>query len=211
MDSHLIAIKRSYPNDGEHLLAGHLCCLGIIIPQSQLRGSIHRVDPENTATRRSVTVRRRVYHVEGPNCVWHIDGNHKLIRWRFVIHGAIDGYSRLITMLKCSDNNKASTVLKEFTTAVNFYGLPNQIRADLDGENVDIWRYMIEQHSNRAAVITGASTHNKHIERLWCDVYRFVCIIFHEIFYNLEERGCLNTLYEVDLFCLHYICVLTSH
>ena len=133
MDSHLIAIKRSYPNDGEHLLAGHLCCLGIIIPQSQLRGSIHRVDPENTATRRSVTGRRRVYHVEGPNCEWNIDRNHKLIRWRFVIHGAIDHDAWLFQTDKCSDNNKASTVLKEFTTAVNFYGLPNQIRADLDG------------------------------------------------------------------------------
>ena len=205
LDSHLIAIKCSHPNDGERLLAGHLCCLGIIVPRSRLRGSIHRVDPENTATRRSVTVRRRVYHVEGPNCVWHIDGNHKLIRWRFVIHGAIDGYSRLITMLKCSDNNKASTVLKEFTTAVNFYGLPNQIRTDLGGENVDIWRYMIEQHSNRAAVITGASTHNERIERLWRDVYRCVAVIFHEVFYNLEEKGCLNTLNEVDLFCLHYV------
>ena len=64
---------------------------------------------------------------------------------------------------------------------------------------------MIEQHSNRAAVKTGASTHNEGIERLWRDVYRCVGVIFHEVFYNLEERGCLNTLNEVDLFCLHYV------
>ena len=30
-------------------------------------------------------------------------------------------------------------------------------------------------------------------------------VIFHEVFYNLEERGCLNALNEVDLFCLHYV------
>ena len=29
--------------------------------------------------------------------IWHIDGNHKLIRWRFVVHRGIDGYSRMIT------------------------------------------------------------------------------------------------------------------
>jgi len=55
LDSYLVSIKRSHPNDGECLLAGHLCCLGIIVPRSQLRGSIHLVDPKNTAARRSVS------------------------------------------------------------------------------------------------------------------------------------------------------------
>ena len=205
LDSYLVTIKHSHPNDGERLVAGHLCRLGITVPRSRLRASIHRVDPENTAARRSITVRRRVYHVEGPNCVWHVDGNHKLIRWRFVTHGAIDGYSRMITFLRCSDNNRSSTVLKEFTAAVNFHGLPNQIRTDLGGENVEIWQYMVEQHSSRAAVITGASTHNERIERLWRDVYRCVGVVFYDIFHELEDRGKLDPLNEVDLFCLHYV------
>ena len=74
LDGYIISIKRSHPNDGECLLAGHLCRLGITVPRSRLQASIHRVDPENTAARRSVTVRRRVYHADGPNSVWHIDG-----------------------------------------------------------------------------------------------------------------------------------------
>ena len=74
LDDCMISIKRSHPNDGERLLAGHLCRLGIIVPRSRLRASIHRVDPENTAARRSITIRRRVYHAEGPNSIWHIDG-----------------------------------------------------------------------------------------------------------------------------------------
>ena len=74
LDGYITSIKRNHPNDGERLLAGHLCRLGIIVPRSRLRASIHRVDPENTAARRSVTVRRRAYHAEGPNSVWHIDG-----------------------------------------------------------------------------------------------------------------------------------------
>ena len=85
-----------------------------------------------------------------------MDGNHKLIKWRFVLHGAIDGYSRVITFLHCSDNNRATTVLPLFTSAVNMLGLPHKIRTDLGGENVELWRYMIEQHSDNSAVITGA-------------------------------------------------------
>lgn len=80
LDRVLLAIKQNYPNDGERLVAGHLAAQGIIIPRAKLRASIHRIDPVNTALRRSVTIRRRVYNVPGPNVVWHIDGNHKLIK-----------------------------------------------------------------------------------------------------------------------------------
>ena len=78
LDSYILSIKRSHPNDGERLLAGHLCRLGIVVPRTRLRGSIHRVDPENTAARRSITVRRRAYHAEGPNSVWHVDGMSRI-------------------------------------------------------------------------------------------------------------------------------------
>ncbi|KAF8173207.1 hypothetical protein K438DRAFT_1426206, partial [Mycena galopus ATCC 62051] len=40
-----------------------------------------------------------------------------LIRWGIVIHGFIDGYSRLITGLRASDNNTADTVLELFLNA----------------------------------------------------------------------------------------------
>ncbi|KAJ7847591.1 hypothetical protein B0H14DRAFT_3675428, partial [Mycena olivaceomarginata] len=40
-----------------------------------------------------------------------------LIRWGIVIHGFIDGYSRLITGLRASDNNRVQTVLDVFLAA----------------------------------------------------------------------------------------------
>ncbi len=116
-----------HPNDGERLLIRHLATRGIIVPRARVRGSIHRVDPENTAIRRSVTIRRRVYHVDGPNSLWHVDGHHKLIRWHMVIHGGIDGYSRTVVFLRCSDNNRASTVLTAFLSAVQRHGLPERL------------------------------------------------------------------------------------
>ncbi len=198
-----MSIKQTHPNDGERMITGHLCTLGIIVPRVRIRASIHRVDHVNTAIRRSVTVRRHVYHVQGPNCVWHMDGHHKLIRWRFVTHGGIDGYSRTVVFLRCSTNNEATTVFSVFTNAVQVHGLPNRVRTDLGGENADVWRYMIEQHASSLAVITGSSTHNQRIEHLWHDVFRCIGILFYNTFYKLEEENYLDCLNEVDLFCLH--------
>ncbi|KAF8057838.1 hypothetical protein FPV67DRAFT_1382712, partial [Lyophyllum atratum] len=41
----------------------------------------------------------------------------RLIRWGIVIHGFIDGYSRLITALQASNNNLGQTVLELFLSA----------------------------------------------------------------------------------------------
>ncbi len=205
LDRIIETIKQTHPNDGKRMITGHLSRLGIIIPRVRIRASIHRVDPINTAIRRSVTVRRRVYHVRGPNCVWHVDGHHKLIRWRFATHGGIDGYSRTVVFLRCSNNNEARTVFSAFTDAVQVHGLPDRVRTDLGGENVDVWRHMVEQHSSTSAVITGSSTHNERIERLWRDVFRCVGVLFYNTFRKLEEDNHLDCLNEVDMFCLHWV------
>ena len=55
------------------------------------------------------------------------------------------------------------------------------------------------------AVITGSSTHNERIERLWCDVYRCMGVVFADTFRALEADDHLDCLNEVDLFCLHFI------
>lgn len=41
-------------------MIGHLARHNIILPRARIRAAIHRVDPVNTALRRSVTVRRRM-------------------------------------------------------------------------------------------------------------------------------------------------------
>ena len=114
LDDRIISIKQLYPNHGERMIIGHLLNTGIIVQRARIRASIHRVDPVNTALRRSVTVRKCIYHVNGPNCVWHVDTNHKLIRWRIVVRGGIDGYSRTLVYLRCADNNRALTNLPFF-------------------------------------------------------------------------------------------------
>lgn len=54
---------------------------GHIVQRDRVRASLQRVDPEGVALRWGQTVQRRNYCVHGPNSLWHIDGNHKLIRY----------------------------------------------------------------------------------------------------------------------------------
>ena len=203
LDEVMVTIKLNHPNDGERMIIGHLHRLGVVLPRARIRASIHRVDPVNTALRRSITIRRRVYHVRGPNSLWHIDGHHKLIRWRMVLHGGIDGFSRTVVYLRCSTNNQATTVIASFIDAVSKYGLPEQVRSDHGGENIEVWKYMLQQHQSSSAVLVGASTHNERIERLWRDVHRCVSVLFADLFRHMETAGILDCLNEVDMFCLH--------
>ena len=57
-----------------------------------------------------------------------------------MVHGGVDGFSRLIVYLQCSNNNKSRTVLHAFQNGVQQYGLPERIRSDIGGENVEVKR-----------------------------------------------------------------------
>ena len=79
-----------------------------------------------------------------------------------MVHGGIDGFSRLIVFLSAATNNRASTVLESFLGAVNKWGLPSRLRSDNGGENVEVGRYMVEHRGpNRNSYITGRSVHNQ--------------------------------------------------
>ena len=73
----------------------------------------------------------------------HIFKSFFYSRWGLVIHGGIDGFSRRIVFLRCSSNNKASTVASLFERAAGTYGLPSRVRADMGSENVDVERWVI--------------------------------------------------------------------
>ena len=205
LDDVIKDIKVSHPSSGEVMMQGHLMHRGIKVPREKLRSAIHRVDHDNTVNRRTSVIRRRVYSTHCPNSVWHIDGNHKMIRWRMIVHAGVDGYSRLITYIKCANNNLASTVLEVFLHGVLVYGLPEGVRSDHGGENIDVWKHMLSIHQDPSCVITGNSVHNERIERMWRDVTRNVSSSFIAIFRELEAEEILNPDNEVDIFCLHVV------
>ena len=59
-------------------------------------------------------------------------------RWRLVVHGGVDGFSRFIVYLRCNNNNESTSVLELFRSAVHNYGLPDSVRSDCGGENVKV-------------------------------------------------------------------------
>ena len=205
MDNTLKDIKISHPSSGEVMMQGHLLYRGIKVPRAKLRSAIHRVDHVNTISRQTSVIRRRVYSTPCPHAVWHVDGNHKMIRWRMIIHAGVDGFSCLITFIRCANNNLASTMLEAFLQGVSVYGIPQAVRSDHGGENVDVWRHMLSIHQVPSCVVTGNSVHNERIKRMWRDVTRNISSSFIATFYELEAEQVLNADNEVDMFCLHVV------
>ena len=79
-----------------------------------------------------------------------------------MVHGGIDGFSRLLVYLTISTNNRADTVLNSFLTAVDQFGLPSRVRSDKGGENTVVAELMIQRRrANRNSHITGPSVHNE--------------------------------------------------
>ena len=206
LDECIRRLRQTFPNSGISMMLGHLRSRNIYIQRHRIRASLVRIDPVGSSMRWLNSVARRVYSVPGPNSLWHIDGLHALICWRFVVHGGIDGFSRLIVFLVCSTNNLASTVLTNFMAAVDRHGWPSRVRSDKGGENVDVAEAMLRHRGlNRGSHIAGVSVHNQRIERLWRDVFVGVCHFFYTLFYSMEENGILDPTNTVDLFCLHYV------
>lgn len=188
------------------MILGHLRSIDLHVQQIRVVKSLSRVDPEGTRRRWAKLIKRRKYSVPGPNSLWHIDGHHSLVRWGFVIHGAIDGFSRLIVFLKCSTNNRKETVADLFDDATASYGVPSRIRTDKGGENVLLWDKMEDiRGRDRGSFIAKSSVHNQRIERLWRDVWNSVCYEFYYAFQSMEDQGLLNNDCMEQMYILHLI------
>ena len=206
LDGIVKQIQQEYPNCGQQLIQGFLRDKGVHVQRHRLRDSVRRTDNLRRYVRWHDVISRRTYSVKRSNSLWHIDGHHSLVRWRMVIHGAIDGYSRMVVYLFCSTNNKSITVYNLFIKAIEEYGVPSRIRSDKGGENVLVCHYMVSYRgTGRGSHIAGSSVHNQRIERLWRDVYRCVCSTYYETFYTLEAMGVLDPTNENDLFVLQCV------
>ena len=172
LDTEVLALTKEFPFNGELMLGHLLKGRGLYVQRFRLRDSIHCVDEGGIEARTRRRFKKRTCNVKDPNHLWHIDTNHKLIRWYIIIFGAIDGFSRLPVSLDCIDNNKASTILACFLKGVNTYGMPSRVRSNQGGENVSAANFTTEHRgAGRGSMLTSKSTHSQCIKRLWRDVF----------------------------------------
>ena len=160
LDHLILQLRGHYTRAGITMLDGMLRRLGYHIPREAIRQSLLRIDPVQRVFER-IRIRRRTYSVPGPNSLWHHDGQHGtfysyylnfllsnlsmilgLIRWGIVIHAFIDGYSRLITAIQASDNNRGETVLSLFLQAAGQCGVSSRLRDDHGVENISVAAWM---------------------------------------------------------------------
>ena len=80
LDEVVSSVHQEFPMCGNRQMSGHLQARGIRVQQHRIRESMRRTDPEGTIARRLCAINRRRYCVAGPRSLYHIDGNHKLIR-----------------------------------------------------------------------------------------------------------------------------------
>ncbi len=65
---------------GIRMIRGILRSRGVNIQIIRIRDILYEIDPVGMSSRWATVVKRRTYTVKSPNTLWHIDGNHKLIR-----------------------------------------------------------------------------------------------------------------------------------
>ena len=85
LDCNVRQLSEDFPFCGESILKFLLAERGIKVQRMRLRDSVHRVDKKGVRERKKGRLQRRVYNVNGPNHLWHIDTNHKLVRWNSFI------------------------------------------------------------------------------------------------------------------------------
>lgn len=80
LDAAVQSVQQMFPNAGYRRVQSQLLLRRIKVAQRRVRESMQKTDPEGVAMRWLSITPRAVYCVSGPLALWHIDGNHKLIR-----------------------------------------------------------------------------------------------------------------------------------
>ena len=85
LDAATLQLISQYPNCGYRRMIGLLRGMGINVQQSRVRESMQRSDPEEIliCALQLTPISRRTYNISSPLALWHLDGNHKLIRYFF--------------------------------------------------------------------------------------------------------------------------------
>ena len=80
------ALIHHAPAVGQATMWERLERIGVFVARDRVRKMINAVSPDKSLQRLMSRPQRRKYQVSRANALWHIDGNHKLIKWKIVTH-----------------------------------------------------------------------------------------------------------------------------
>ena len=175
---------------------------GLFVPRQEVESLIRTIDPAGVEERKRHRLKRRKYESPGPNYCWHVDGYDKLKPFGFPIHGAVDGYSRMVMWLKVDRTNNDPEITAKFflDCVVEVGGCPSLLRTDCGTENVviagtqcflraDCDDELAGENSHRY----GPSTGNQRIEAWWAHLRRSRLRWWINFFKDLVDRGIFLT------------------
>lgn len=200
-------------NRGYRSIYQHLIEKGIQIPTRLVRAALKELDPSGVERRTKHRLKRRVYRTNGPNDVWHIDGNDKLKPFGFCIHGGIDGFSRKIIWLAVSDTNKNPFIIAHYYTSAvkTLCAVPKLIRGDRGTENVNvcgIQRFLRRNHhdswSGWNSFKYGKSVSNQRIEQWWSYLKRNTTQSWIDYFKDLRDQGLYDDSNNIHVEALKF-------
>ena len=181
---------------------------GINVPRDLIMLTMRELDPIGASTRKVRSLKRRIYHSDGPNYLWHSDGYDKLKHFGFPIHGCIDGFSRKILWLRVlTSNNNPHVIESLYLDTVEDLGMyPRCVRTDCGSENGLVAASQCYFHQNSGFIphIYGSSHHNQRIEAWWSQFRRMKSGFMIDFFKEMVDEGLYNCGNEFQKACAFY-------
>lgn len=173
------------------------------ISMEAVRKTLKLIDPSGVEERRNKVIKRRIYGSDGPGDIFHIDGNDKLKKWGFAIHGCIDGFSRKIIWLEVSTSNNDPVIIAHyFLKAVKNYQIcPKLLRMDNGTENIYCQDLQVFFTGSNQSYLCAASTRNQRIESFWSRLKRYKTNWWIDFFHSMvkDKIYCPSNEIHVEL------------
>ena len=145
------------------------------ISKNDVRKILKELNPSDVQDSWRKLITRRIYDNNGPADVYHIDGNDKLKRWVFAIHGCIDRFSRNILWLHVSTSNNDPLIIAYFClSCISKYKMsPRTLRMDLGMKTFTVKTSRGFFTENHVSFIYGAFIRNQRIESFCARLKKF--------------------------------------
>ena len=185
----------------------------LVVKRETVRVVLKRLDPEGVDLRSRRAFRRRLYSVQGPNYMWHLDGYDKLKPFGFAIHGAIDGYSGRILWLNVGPSNNDPRVIASYylSCVQQNRGVPMIMRGDRGTENshvAGIQRFLrrnsCDAFSGNDSFMYGRSVSNQRIEAWWSFLRKSETDWWIKFFKDLRDSGQFSDANPLQVDCIRF-------